>query len=323
MDPLSLISALSTVLTSLQDKYDTYAKQQDTKRDSLIAFKKAASRLQDDLRMYHKFIQDIHGQPELAGFIDNESISPYLSAFQKALADAEDRYRDLPLNHALDTIASDTVRGKSGLGHGLALPVVFPNQLANSIKRIDTATDNLLGDTDAIERSFKILFASYILYEIPTRRLTPPTSPTTTITDPSARAKAIDDVVSSFSRSPFNLSTRSYPANVSLESLFKLNQDRDVAERVTEVMRAQGASWAETSESSDSVEGLGRIQAHLMELLWAVCIPQIESRGLDFSRCTGDECLDLKELSLGLKSAIARGKSQKFTIAFCGMVKAG
>ena len=49
----------------------------------------------------------------------------------------------------------------------------------------------------------------------------------------------------------------------------------------------------------------------------------MKSEGLEFARTIGDERLDLKELNLGLKSAIARGKSQKFSIAFCGMVKAG
>ena len=79
MDPLSIITALVSVLTLVQDKYDAYAKLQDTKQDSLTTFRRAASRLQDDLRMYHKFIQDVHEQPALAGFTDNARLLPYWS----------------------------------------------------------------------------------------------------------------------------------------------------------------------------------------------------------------------------------------------------
>ena len=177
-------------------------------------------------------------------------------------------------------------------------------------------------DTEGIERAFKNLHAPYILQGVSTLRLriVAPPPLQATATDSSAQCKAIDDAVSSFYRNPFNLS---HTANVSVETLFKLNQNREVAEEVTKAMRAQGALWAENSDSSDRVEGLSQIQTRLMERLWAICIPQMESEGLDFARTMGDERLDLKELNLGLKSAIARGKSQKFSIAFCSMVKAG
>ena len=92
MDPLSLISALASVPTLVQDEYDAYAKLQDTKQDSLTNFRKAASRLQDDLRMYQKFIQDVHEQPALAGLRRNLRILPYWSAFESALTQAEHKY---------------------------------------------------------------------------------------------------------------------------------------------------------------------------------------------------------------------------------------
>ena len=144
--------------------------------------------------------------------------------------------------------------------------------------------------------------------------------PLLTAPDTSAQWTAIDDTLSSFYRNPFNLS---HTANVSITTLFKLNQNREVAEEATKAMRVQGALWVENSDSSDRVEGLRQIQTRLMERLWAICIPQMESDRLEFARTMGDERLDLNELNLGLKSAIARGKSQKFSIAFCGMVKAG
>lgn len=53
-----------------------------------------------------------------------------------------------------------------------------------------------------------------------------------------------------------------------------------------------------------------------MELLWAACIPRMESDELQFARL-GDERVSNASLE-GL-----RAKTQSFSVAFCGMVKAG
>jgi uncharacterized protein (UPF0335 family) len=315
MDPLSLIASLGVVVTTLQGQYDAYAKLQGTKQESLTAFRRAASRLQDDLKTYQTLIRDVYDRATVGEFDVKGSLSSCWSIFESALAKAEQKYRGLSIKETLDA-----VRGKGGMINGLITPLIHSGELAQSIKHIDAATASLGGDVEDIERAFKNVLGSFILlHEIQTLRSTPPPSPTTL--DSSAQAKAIDDVVSAFYRHPFHQSR----SCTSAESLFKVNQNRDVAERVTEVMRAQGASWVEISvESSDSVEGLRRSQTKLMELLWSLSIPYIESKGLELARSMADERLeDLSELGLGLKSAIARGKSQKFSIAFCGMTKAG
>ena len=142
------------------------------------------------------------------------------------------------------------------MAKGLINPLVFSEQLAKTTKRIDAATASLICDIEVIERAFKNLHARYILQEVSTPRIL------LTAKDSSAQCTAIDDTLSSFYRNPFNLS---HTANVSVTTLFKLNQNREVAEEATKAMRAQGAQWAEDSDSSDRVEGLSRIQTRLME----------------------------------------------------------
>jgi uncharacterized protein (UPF0335 family) len=313
MDPLSLIASLAFVITTLQGQYDAYAKLHGTKQDSTTAFRRAASRLQDDLKMYQTIIQDVYERAKVGGFDVKGSLSSCWSIFESALAKAERKYHDLSSKET-----QDAVRGKGGVINGLITPLIHSGELAQSIKRIDAATASLGGDIEDIERAFKNVFSSFLLlHEIQALQSTPPASLTTL--DPFGYARARDDVISAFYYHPFHLSR----SCTSAESLFKLNQHRDVAERATGEMREQGASWVERSESSDSVEGLRRSQTKLMELLWSLSIPYMESKGLGFSRSMADERLDLSELGLGLKSAIARGKSQKFSIAFCGMTKAG
>jgi hypothetical protein len=103
-----------------------------------------------------------------------------------------------------------------------------------------------------------------------------------------------------------------------------------VADQVTDIMKKEGGFWIERHRRLDSensnIDDLGRIQTLLMEVLWASCIPQMESELLQYARCNEQERIsdmELKDLSFGLKSAISRAQTQQFSIAFCGMVKAG
>jgi hypothetical protein len=320
MDITSLISTLVKALTALQDKYEAYNKLLEAKHESLLSFNKAVSRLNDDLHMYQNFIEVIHEpqhHPSLADFLSTNIHLSCWERFESALASAGGRYRDI-----LSREPSSATPERKGLAKGLIASVVLPDIIGPSIKRIDTMKAHLIDDTETIERAYKNFYASYILYKVSV--ITPsPKSPSATIADSSARTRAIDDVVSAFYRNPFNLSTK-LPKIVN--SLFKLNQDHDAAEEATKVAKQEGESWAKGLGDLDNVDELGGIQTRLMELLWAVCIPQMESDALQFARDMGNEwstSVDLKELSLGLKSAIVRGKTQRFSIAFCGMVKAG
>jgi hypothetical protein len=316
IDPLSLVSLFSTltsVITSLQKQCDNYDRLQGNKEESLITFWKTVSRLADDLRAYQKFIEVLHEQQSaVASFINSAD----WDGFESALAVIQTRYRELQC-HELSGSAPERI----GVAKKIAASFIFTDVLTSSIKRIDDATAGLVSDMEAIERAYQRLHASYTLHIILYHQDSIPQKLATVLSDSSALSKAIDTVVSSFHKIPFHLST----TTVATETLFKLNQNRDVAERVTEVMKEEGASWAEKLIRSDSIDEFSRIQRHTMELLWAVCIPQMESEELKFARL-GDERVSntgLKELSFGLKSAIARAKAQSFSIAFCGMVKAG
>jgi hypothetical protein len=319
IDPLSLVSLISTltsVITSLQKQYDAYDRLQDNKEESLVTFWKAVSRLTDDLRTYQKFIEVLHErQSAVASFIKSANSADW-DGFESALGDIQSRYRELQC-HELSGSAPE----RKGVAKRIAASFIFTDALTSSIKRIDDAIASLVSDMEAIERAYQRLHASYTLHIILYHQDIIPQKLATVLSDSSTLPKAIDTVVSSFHKIPFHLST----TTVAAETLFKLNQNRDVAERVTEVMKEEGVSWAEKLIRSDSIDEFSRIQRHVMEFLWAACIPQMESGELKFARL-GDERVSnagLKELSFGLKSAIARAKTQSFSIAFCGMVKAG
>jgi hypothetical protein len=319
IDPFSLVGTLISVITSLQKQYDDYNTLQDKKQKSLVTFWKAVSRLTDDLRTYKKFIEALYERPTaLASFI---KYSADWDGFQSALDGIQGRYSERQCN---ELSVSDPQRPGKGVAETLVASVIFTKVLNTSIKQIDDAAASLVSDTEAIERAYQRLYAAYTLHIILYHQNFIHRKQATVLSDSdsdSALRKAIDSVVHSFYQNPFHLSV----TTVAAETLFILNQNREVAEQVTEVMKKEGASWAETLICSDSLDEFSRIQRHTTELLWAACIPQMESEALKFARLGDERVSDtgLKDLSFGLKSAIARAKTQSFSIAFCGMVKAG
>ena len=315
IDLLNLARTLLHVITSLQKQYDDYNTLQDNKKESLVAFWKAFSRLTDDLRIYHKFIETLHKrQPAFGSFIRSAD-SIYWDDFESALNDIQSRYHELQCR---EQPCSDLER--NGVAKRIVASFIFCDVLTSSIKQINTATASLVSDVETIERAYKRLYSSYILHIFSSdyQSITSQ-KPVTGVL--SAVPDTIDTVVSSFHRNPFCLST----TTVSADTLFRLNLNREVVEQVTRVMREEGASWAEKLTDLDNINEFNQIQKFAMEVLWATCIPQMESEKLQFARL-GDERISnasLKELSDSLKSAIARANTQSFSIAFCGMVKAG
>jgi len=314
LSPVRILKLVHTVITSFQQSYDDYNRLQDNKLESLVTFWNAVSRLTDDLRTYQNFIETLHGQPAFASFIKSANSADW-DGFESALDDIQSTYREFQC-HELSSSAPE----KKGVAKRVVASVIFPDVLTSSIKRIDDATASLMKDMEAIDRTFKRLYASFTLHTISYHAGITPRKPATVLSDSSALHKAIDTVVSSFHQNHF-LST----TTVSARTLFRLNQNRDVAERVTNVMKKEASSWAEQLICSGSIDELSRIQRLAMELLWAASIPQMESEVLQFARLGNERVSNasLKELSIGLKSAIARAKTQSFSIAFCGVVKAG
>ncbi len=304
IDLLNLVSTLTSVITLLEKKYDDYNRLQDNKQESLEKFWRTVLRLTDDLRTYQKFIETLHGHPAWASFIKSANSSDW-NVFLDHIESTHRRFQ----HHEL----SGSAPSRKQVAKTIVASVIFPDVLNISIKQIDAETASLVSEMEAIERAYKRLYASFTLHTISYR-------PLITRRKPATVPSAIDTVVSSFHQNSF-LSTTTVPANI----LFGLNENRDVAERVTEVMKKEAVSWAENFIRSDSIDEFSRVQRLTMELLWAACIPHLESKKLQFARL-GDERVSnasLEELDLGLKSAIARAKNQSFSIAFCGMVKAG
>ena len=125
-----------------------------------------------------------------------------------------------------------------------------------------------------------------------------------------------------------------------MERLHALNGSPDWAERHASTMEALGRRWAEDQLTTDvTVSTLGRVQIDLMKNLWKAVSQEsstivlgtspegeVKPEVIEMSRpahamTDAMRYEQLTEIRASILNAVKRSKSQKFSIAFCGMVK--
>jgi len=139
--------------------------------------------------------------------------------------------------------------------------------------------------------------------------------------------KAFDSVLGAFRVQPFAVSPEQTRRVDNLPTFAILTHNREAATRHKEQARRIGRAWVD-----DHIRGyyihvrkLDILQTSLFELLWSGTVEQLKQHNLyssddperpEFERA-------VKELESVLQEAIVRSKKQQFSIALCGMVKAG
>jgi len=138
---------------------------------------------------------------------------------------------------------------------------------------------------------------------------------------------ALDSVLDAFRFHPFAVSPEQANRLYNLPTFSILTHNQEAATRHGELARQIGKAWVD-----DHVRRYGLLlhelhvlQNSLFELLWSGTVGQLKQHSLhssddperpEFERAA-------KELDRVLQEAIVRSKKPHFSIAFCGMVKAG
>jgi hypothetical protein len=132
--------------------------------------------------------------------------------------------------------------------------------------------------------------------------------------------KALNSVLHAFHLCPFALSPEG-------DTLAPLNHNHETATRYEDLARRIGRAWVDDRipRVDVHVRDLAALQMSIFELLWSGTIEQLKRREVaaaaDPERPEFEKAL--LELEMGLQEAIIRAKKRRFTIAFCGMAKAG
>ena len=173
------------------------------------------------------------------------------------------------------------------------------------------------------ERAFKLIWYHYVVSEHRVNR----------IFDIGGQGSTDDRlwwtlqcVLDAFYVYPFALSPeRIHPGNLYIFAI--INQSREAAIRHEALARRLGEAWVDSHVLgyAGRIRGIGILQTSLFELLWSGTVEQLKGDSPyssdDPERPEFERTLE--ELERVLQETIVSSKRQHFSIAFCGMVKAG
>jgi hypothetical protein len=138
--------------------------------------------------------------------------------------------------------------------------------------------------------------------------------------------QACDAILHAFHSHPFAV-LPGEDSKINHSTLAVLNRDDESAAKYEKFARKIGEAWVNDRipQGTAQVRELSSLQALLFELVWSGLVEQLK---IHSAYSSGDPeqaefQQKLVELERGLQEAILRSKKQHFTIAFCGMVKAG
>jgi hypothetical protein len=133
---------------------------------------------------------------------------------------------------------------------------------------------------------------------------------------------AFDLFLQRFDAHPFAVA----PEEANSKIFAHLNHTHDAANRYEELARHIGRAWVNDRIQDDTgIRDFVAVQASLFELLWNETAEQLTRQSIystvDPERMNFES--ELAELKNGLQEAVVRSRKERFTIAFCGMVKSG
>jgi hypothetical protein len=189
------------------------------------------------------------------------------------------------------------------------------------------------------DRAFKLVWNLYLIYQ---QRSPPQSFRREPFTGSYGElSSALDEVTLAFHQRPFSISPRGEDG-IKYERFTTLNDSHTASSQHQELMRKLGEDWVKERMGRENFQDaagkkisklrwLGGLQMTLFELLWSGTIEQLKRHSINVSDDPSvsndpereDLKRNLKDLQRDLQEAIMRAKKQRFSIAFCGMVKAG
>ena len=165
------------------------------------------------------------------------------------------------------------------------------------------------------ERAFKLFWNLYVI----SRQWTDRQSDIDNIQDHYRLGQTLESFPPLFHAHPFAVSLEG-DSTVNLPTLEVLGRYKELAQRI-------GKAWVDDHIPlyHTHVKDLGSLQILLFELLWSRTVEQLKRHSVYSAGDAEQREFEgsLMELEKMLQDAIVRSKRQRFTVAFCGVVKAG
>ena len=199
-----------------------------------------------------------------------------------------------------------------------------PRDLLDLIGDLKDATHEIFACQQNNGRAFKFMWYHYVVSQQRTGR---PSSVYNMGNIDDRVWRALDSALGAFHVYPFTVSPERIHRGYDPHIFAILNHNREAATRHEELARRIGKAWVDDRARGydDQVRKLGGLQTSLFELLWSWTVEQLKQDGPyssdDPERSEFERTVE--ELERVLQETIVRSKRQHFSIALCGVVKAG
>lgn len=309
---LAIVGAVGNVVAICSVFHDLYYQHfkavEDKQRNSFEAYQREFKCFGDDLDM-HRTLVDTYTTPTKRYDKDMLYVNYWnaVQHFQQALKDAY-----VTLERHVEFVRK-TKR--------------FPSSEA-FVEAIDRAALDCMNLRLHLSRNFQVLHHSYIVFQMNKAA----SSGDRQSIAAAGRYVNSDALSYNFPYFPFAFH-RDCSKFLTSEKLRLFNHSKDAADILHSQMSVLGTQWVDDNlADAPNVASLARIQLNIMELLWSgglrlvrqTCQDDITRRRIDVPTAIalfGET--QLVQLESKLAHQITLAKKQSFSIAFCGMVKAG
>ncbi|TDL23502.1 hypothetical protein BD410DRAFT_787351 [Rickenella mellea] len=320
MDPfsaISLLEALGSLARSIIQKFDSFETHASEERKLALKYKKSVQVFAnevDEVKVLFKTIVIRGDTTAVSALLKSNDGKDAFERLSIALRLAETllRRQDSAAQKLISSLTwTEERRGPFLTG--------FDEENFQEFKRMtEEAFDTLDERVNEISRLFTLFHRLYLLHNVPRK-----SEPIAWGAEPWQVGTSLDILQLSFYLNPFTMVISDTDRPEVVGGLHSLNSTRHWAERHAHTMEAAGRRWVEDQLTDGiTVPALGRIQLDLMERLWKV----LSDSSSDIHQAVAPDVASGKEwveMLRSIHSAFKRSKGQRFSIAFCGMVKAG
>lgn len=331
MDPASLGIALKvmggivTLASTIQQKIDKLDRISNEEVQSARQYSKALAAFSNDAETVTTKINTImhHGnKASLSALLDTTDGQTSFDRLLDALKSADDllNTQERAADALIVEIQKRSRNNRPGLVSLLSDADADHQHFNTTLGSAIAILDDSRGDIMRLSQQF------YTLYEIHSQAVLggSPAAPPSRIRG----HNPISALQLSFYDQPFDIDVDKSCALEIAEGVGIIASDKNRQDRYTLAMKDIAERWVDNhlNDSEVTVANLGRIQANVMQNLQKVLNAELvafDEADTDISSTESVRCAHLFRINVGIKKMIAREKSKRFAIAFCGMVKAG
>ena len=334
MDPLSVVQVLGGLLTlaaAVDNRFGDLERLLLQEQEFAIKYRRSVAALQNeihnDVQLYNTII--IHGDPNaVRSLLDSdegkeasERLSATLGMVERLL-----RAQMKAADHVIEKLKKKEIR------FGTVVKSFVVDSALNDADDLNNVVRNAFSDLDERREDVRNTFTHFkTLYELHNsrqqhRKNSAPLPPLPKRRSTSDINNLFESIKFGFFNNAFHVgASKSEEADLA-SKVHCLNECAEWEERLTELMEGQGKRWVEDQMVEEmSIQKCRKLQSGLLVNLLKVVSPDAGTAMFRTAEGSANSVnrVQLEEINIVIRKSLKQAAEQKYSIAFCGMVKAG